>query len=472
VSRLATIWLLVVAGGLALAGALGSFDGVLVKLLPDDAFYYLEIARRIAEGQGSTFDGIHPTNGYHPLWLAVLVPLGPLLDASRVAGARVALLLGVGLVLAAIRAVWRAAESVAPDEAPLGAVWLGGTLLVASVYGMEAPLAVALAGALWWRISRGWPDTPAQGAALGGLAAALTLARLDAGLVVAGAFLVWLADAARSRRWGAWVAGVAVLGAVVGAYLAANELDFGSALPISAKLKSARQGGPNLVWAGSLLARLGVGTGVVGVVAAALDRRPVVLAAAAGVGLNLAALAIGGGRETYNWYFAVPVLAGGLFGPVIARALRARGVPGVSAAAWVLAVGLLLVAVRGKLQPTNFAEKIHRAEWLSTHAPEDAVFAEGDCGILGYVSGRPFVNLDGLTNAVSWADVVDEGDVGRWLLESGVNAVAAPTGQAPGPWLARGRARVTLAPEVVPWDPPIGDAEYTLWRVVGLAPAR
>ena len=37
----------------------------------DDAYYYFEIARRIADGQGSTFDGIAETNGYHPLWMAI-----------------------------------------------------------------------------------------------------------------------------------------------------------------------------------------------------------------------------------------------------------------------------------------------------------------------------------------------------------------------------------------------------------------
>jgi len=35
----------------------------------DDAYYYLQISRNIALGNGSTFDGIGKTNGYHPLWL-------------------------------------------------------------------------------------------------------------------------------------------------------------------------------------------------------------------------------------------------------------------------------------------------------------------------------------------------------------------------------------------------------------------
>ena len=41
----------------------------------DDAFYYFRIARNLAEGKFSTFDGgITRTNGYHPLWLFLITP--------------------------------------------------------------------------------------------------------------------------------------------------------------------------------------------------------------------------------------------------------------------------------------------------------------------------------------------------------------------------------------------------------------
>ncbi len=41
----------------------------------DDSFYYFQIARNLAEGQFSTFDGgITRTNGYHPLWLVLITP--------------------------------------------------------------------------------------------------------------------------------------------------------------------------------------------------------------------------------------------------------------------------------------------------------------------------------------------------------------------------------------------------------------
>src|SRR3970040_1164529 len=41
----------------------------------DDAFYYFKVAQNISEGHGSTLDGINPTNGYHPLWMLVCIPI-------------------------------------------------------------------------------------------------------------------------------------------------------------------------------------------------------------------------------------------------------------------------------------------------------------------------------------------------------------------------------------------------------------
>ena len=41
----------------------------------DDAYYYFKVAQNISEGHGSTFDGINKTNGYHPLWMVICIPI-------------------------------------------------------------------------------------------------------------------------------------------------------------------------------------------------------------------------------------------------------------------------------------------------------------------------------------------------------------------------------------------------------------
>jgi 4-amino-4-deoxy-L-arabinose transferase-like glycosyltransferase len=53
---------------------LSTGPGTIVQYVPDDAFYYFQIARHIVAGNGSTFDGVYMTNGYHPLWMSLLLP--------------------------------------------------------------------------------------------------------------------------------------------------------------------------------------------------------------------------------------------------------------------------------------------------------------------------------------------------------------------------------------------------------------
>ena len=74
-SRHALWWVL--GGGflVRLTLALTNLQTLLALSIPDDAFYYFKIAENIAAGRGSTFDGLHPTNGYHPLWMGFLIPL-------------------------------------------------------------------------------------------------------------------------------------------------------------------------------------------------------------------------------------------------------------------------------------------------------------------------------------------------------------------------------------------------------------
>jgi hypothetical protein len=59
----------------------------------DDAFYYFKVAQNIAEGFGSTFDRINLTNGYHPLWTFMLVPIFALAKYDLVLPLRLTILL-------------------------------------------------------------------------------------------------------------------------------------------------------------------------------------------------------------------------------------------------------------------------------------------------------------------------------------------------------------------------------------------
>jgi hypothetical protein len=91
---------LVLAGLAALWSSRGSL------IIEDDARYYTVIAEQIVKTGRSTFDGQVLTNGYHPLWMVVLVGMAATTGLSDFAIAAVELLLvagGVALMLSCFR---------------------------------------------------------------------------------------------------------------------------------------------------------------------------------------------------------------------------------------------------------------------------------------------------------------------------------------------------------------------------------
>jgi hypothetical protein len=73
----------------------------------DDAYYYFKVAQNISEGHGSTFDGINRTNGYHPLWMLVCIPIFALARFDLILPLRVLLLVMSGLSVATAILLYR-----------------------------------------------------------------------------------------------------------------------------------------------------------------------------------------------------------------------------------------------------------------------------------------------------------------------------------------------------------------------------
>ncbi len=116
-SRLRNALFVLFLGGILAYGAgfawtvLARFDlfNLIRDLNNDDSFYYFQIARNLAEGKFSTFDGgITRTNGYHPLWLFLITPFHWMFDKEAALFAIKAFEImlvagGVALVTAAAR---------------------------------------------------------------------------------------------------------------------------------------------------------------------------------------------------------------------------------------------------------------------------------------------------------------------------------------------------------------------------------
>jgi hypothetical protein len=166
------------------------------KVVSDDMFYYLTIAGNVASGYGATADRENETNGFHPLWVIVLVPLFKLFGRGAELQWALALLTLFSVLTAwFIYKILRFSCGEIPSFAA-AVIWLGSpyTVLIA-LSGVEAPLFVLMASAAsycYLKISRG--DSVRGGplshwVLLGVLMGAAVLARIDGALLAAIIFI-------------------------------------------------------------------------------------------------------------------------------------------------------------------------------------------------------------------------------------------------------------------------------------------
>lgn len=218
-------------------------------IICDDAYFYFEIARNTALGMGSTFDGLHPTNGYHPLFMWLLVPVFKAFPHDPWTPVLAGLSLCAVLDLCTATLIWailsRLGMSLAAVFCAAGWMLYPGVFLL-TLRGCEAPLATALVAFLVWLHLK--PRGGAGRWVVSGVVSGLAfLARTDLGLFLAIFHLyhLWRAgsdEAAGGRaRWGRALAGLA-MAALAGLLVAApwamwNWHTFGSLLQTSGWMK-------------------------------------------------------------------------------------------------------------------------------------------------------------------------------------------------------------------------------------------
>ena len=181
------LWLVLAAGfSLRLLLALTDLPTLITLNLPDDAFYYFKIAENIARGYGSTFDGVHLTNGYHPLWAGLLIPLFKVLPGKPDIVVHLALVLQACLDVGTGFLVYLIAKAILANgrwAVLASALYLfNPNALFYQIDGMETALATLMATAVLYLYLRlqggtraGWADRVKFAVACG----LLLLARTD-----------------------------------------------------------------------------------------------------------------------------------------------------------------------------------------------------------------------------------------------------------------------------------------------------
>ncbi|HWB33886.1 MAG TPA: hypothetical protein VG753_01000 [Candidatus Paceibacterota bacterium] len=187
---------------------------LITNVLPDDAFYYFKIAQNIAFGLHSTFDGVHLTDGYHPLWMAVLVGIYKVwgnAGAGNMAPIHITLLLSVALNLLTGIAVWRILTRFSSNAwlvAAGVAVWsLNPFMIYETLNGLETSLSLTLFSfffLLALRYAEGRPPRGVLAALVVGIVGGLMiLSRLDLAFYFA-AWWAWLVLRDRQNK-ASWI---------------------------------------------------------------------------------------------------------------------------------------------------------------------------------------------------------------------------------------------------------------------------
>ena len=111
----------------------------------DDAYYYFKVAQNITQGLGSTFDGINLTNGYHPLWMLICIPIFALARFDLILPLRVLLMVMAIFNAATAVLIYRLVKNNLSHAVAIAAAsfWAFNLYIHHTIYepGLETPLA-------------------------------------------------------------------------------------------------------------------------------------------------------------------------------------------------------------------------------------------------------------------------------------------------------------------------------------------
>ncbi|MCI0609478.1 MAG: hypothetical protein L0Z71_10510 [Anaerolineae bacterium] len=194
--------LIVVVMSMSLYAALSDAQNLSLRWFTrDDAYYYFKVAQNISEGYGSTFDRINPTNGYHPLWMSICIPIFALARFDLVLPLRILLLVMSGLSVATGILLYRLIGKVfAPAIGAIAALfWVFSFDVLGIVYqhGLETGIAAFFVVLLVYKLfefEKSWRKNAVsrrQILILGIIAALAMFSRLDL-VFLAGIVGLWI----------------------------------------------------------------------------------------------------------------------------------------------------------------------------------------------------------------------------------------------------------------------------------------
>ena len=207
----------------------------------DDFFYYLRIASNWVAGNGLTFEGTMPTNGYQPLWQALVSALVFLFGADGVLSV---MILAVALgTTACFLTAWRLVGQLIGSDGVISlfaALYTTVYFYMVAKHGMESILAVPLLmGFVTLILKSKVPGSrPPQLIGTGALVSLMVLTRIDFAIYIVLILPVWMMSRKGDLRGALRDAGLVAIGcAPLLVYGLFNYVNYGALLPVSGQAK-------------------------------------------------------------------------------------------------------------------------------------------------------------------------------------------------------------------------------------------
>ena len=238
-------------------------------VVADDFYYYLIPARSFVETGVTSFDGITETNGYHPLWMAVIVSLVGL------SGSNFTLFWILLFLLLAALSITTFIQLRSFSELLFGQHWWVSTVVLGAhcyglafyLCGMESsivlPLSVAFFHRFWVVLKKNVPPQTSQVFLLAFIASLAILARLDIGPFVLLPMLLFLWRSRLDHKRLVLLSISIFLGLTpVLLYFIYNHLHFGHIIPVSGLAKGLHRA--DFIFSGHMIQDLARSKRVVG----------------------------------------------------------------------------------------------------------------------------------------------------------------------------------------------------------------
>ncbi|MGQ9706172.1 MAG: hypothetical protein ACUVWP_04110 [bacterium] len=416
----------------------------LICSVSDDAYYYLQVSRNIAIGMGSTFDGINKTNGYHPFWLIILIPVHLIVGFSRIGAIRSLFIIEMVFYFLTIFLLIRGLRG------RLG--YIGSLSIIAiSLYprffhiitvGLESSLLLFLLTLLWFYLRKilGGRGGLKGAFILGLLLGLIILARFEVGVILTFISLLTIIIF-RYSKWNKKailivIISFAISSLIVLPFLIWNYLNFGHFMTISASLKSSF---PNTSFNYKYI--ITYPEYYIGVIIFLFllfvreDNLSGELLPDLILGISclfmLISFLLFGRWAHFSHHYAPTLLLIFISTAIIVEAIYKRISKVVSSRFIGTIMILLFIIFACYSQFIVYRETMNTfrkasyegAKWVGENTDRDDIFAMKDCGAFGYLSERRTINLDGVVNNFVYQEYLKDGRLTEYLGLMGVDYI-------------------------------------------------